>query len=391
MATILATAARSDNINQGGLPVSMEAYTQLMDQNSYLYLTLTRKLKAPMGVDQSKHEYRERRLIENFATVKTAQAAGVGDFKINEPTRIHVDDAIHFKGTMYLVTAVNTSTGQIDIVRAVDGSTATTVDAQVVGNIINLCGESHAEGEAIPSPYTTISEDKFDYVMQKDRVVGDTDIHQHIRHYDPREKGRFTDLKQAMIEYERERNLLYYVGESSREITTAGGRRRHICSGVFAKLTTNQIDISAGGPGFSEEMLSAIMGKTMYYGQSSQGKMGLFGNKAWNKISSWPKDSLRVDPNWQKWGIRVNRIITGYGDMMIGYDPVLSDKNGLGDRAVVLDTKQSTILFINGMPVRIFRDVTDRSDIHNTYDAISGTFGLQVKWEELGAQIKGIA
>lgn len=391
MPDIITTAARSDNINQGGLPVSMERYTALMDQNAYLYLTLTRKLKAPLAVGRTKHEYRARRLIENFATIKTAQNAGVADLKVNEPTRIHVDDIIHHTGTLYLVTAVNNTSGQIDIVRAVDGSTATTVAAQTVGQIINLCGESHAEGEAVPSPYTTTSEDKFDYVMQKDRVVGDTDIHQNIDHYDPKEKGRFTDLKQAYIEYQREENLLFYVGESSREIITASGRRRHVCSGLFAKLTTNQINLTGGGPGFSEELMSSLMGKTMYYGQSSSGKIGIFGNKPWNKISAWPKDSLRVDPNWEKWGIKINRLITGYGEMMLGFDPVLSDKNGLGDRGVILDAKQSTILFLQGLPVRIFRDITNPYDIHNTYDAISGTFGLQVKWEELGAQVKNVA
>jgi len=391
MPDIIATAARSDNINSGGLPLSMERYTAYMDQNSYLYLTITRRLKKALAVGRMKHEYRERRLIENYATVKTAQAAGVGDFKVNEPTRIHVDDAIHFKGTIYLVTAVNSSTGQIDIVRAVDGSTATTVDAQAVGDIVNITLEAHAEGEAVPSPYTTTSEDKYDYVMQSDRVVGDTDIHQSIDHYDPREKGRMSDLKQAYIEYERDRNLLYYVGESSREITTAGGRRRYICSGLFAKLVTNQINLGAGGPAFTEELMSAIMGKTMYWGQSSQGKIGIWGNKPWNKISSWPKSSLRVDPNWTKWGVKVNRIMTGYGEMLVGYDPVLSDKNGLGDRGVILDAKQSTLLHLRGLPVRIYRNITARDNIHNTYDAISGTFGLQLKWEELGAQVKGVA
>lgn len=382
-------AARSDNIDQSGLPVDMEKFTHLMDENSYLFLALTRKLRKSKPVDQMKHEYRERRLIENFVTCKTGQSAGASDFIVNEPLRVTVDRVLHFKGTLYLVTSVNTGTGAIGIVRASDGTTATTADDIAAGEILNVCLEAHAEGEAIPDPYTTTSEPKFDYVMQSDRVVKSSDIHDNIMHYDPREKGRFMDLKQAFIEYERDRNLLYYLGESSREVGSAGVRR-HVCSGLFAKLVTNQFDFSAAPGGFTEEIISQIMGATMYYGQSSQNKFLLGGNRPWNKISSWPKDKLRTTPLSRKWGLRLNLIMTAYGDMIVGYDPVLSEKNGLSDRFVVLDQKQCTLLHLRGLPVRIYRDIGARNDIHNTTDAISGSFGLQVLWEELGAQAEGV-
>jgi hypothetical protein len=231
--------------------------------------------------------------------------------------------------------------------------------------------------------------DVYDYLMQTDRIVQATDIEEAEAHYDPTEKLD-ADRRLAFIEYQRDRNMLFYVGQRAKEVTTASGRRRYCMGGVFEKFSENSFDLSQAGSGFTRETLSNILGATKYKGASSETKVALFGLNGWRAISSWPVDALRVSPNDKTWGVEINRILTGFGALDVGYDPVLSGENGLADRAIVFDGAHVRSMYLKTKPVRMLTNIGNTNDIHNTTDAITGTFGLQAKFPELHAQIQGI-
>lgn len=388
--TIIAGAVGTTDVNSLSHPIDMEPQLHLMDQSSFMYLTIMRKLRPSKGVKQLKHEYRERRLIPNFTTLSADFAAAAATIYVTDPTRVKVDKLIYLPktGDLYLVQSVNDATGAIGIVRATTG-TGTAITAGTAGDAVLSLLESHAEGEAVPAAYTNTSINKFDYVMQSDRAVESTDIEDAVEHYDEREKNRKIDLRQAFIEYERDEDLLHYVGQNSREIVSASGRRRHCMGGLFEKLVTNKIDLSAVGGVLTFETLVQVLGETKQFGQSSAYKVGIFGTNAWNAISAWPKDAIRTSILAKVWGMRINRLVTGYGDMEVTFDPVLSREHGLADRGVIIDPKQPQHLHLQGKKVMIYKNKGANEDIHNTKDVISGTFGQKLLWEELGAQIQG--
>jgi hypothetical protein len=387
--TVIDGAARSDNINLSGLPLDMESRTHLLDPNSYVFLALTRKFGAPILAKQMKHEYRERRLIPNFTTIAVADAAGQAHIEVTDYTRIKNDFLLYIPRTGELLLVQDASIdATVSIVRATTG-TGTLQYATVVGDKVIILSEAHAEGEAVPTAFTNQSSDVYDYIMQKDRCIEATDIEEAIQHYDPREK-RALDRKQAFIEYQRDRNVLYYVGKRTREIVSASGRRRHIMGGVFEKFTENQFDVSQGGAGFTRETIANILGATKYHGASSSTKMSLWGTNAWRSISSWPVNALQISPREKAWGVRINTILTGFGDLDVAYDPVLSAEKGLEDRGIVCDPAHIRPMRLQGLKVRMFLNINNASDIHNVKDAISGTFGLQARFNELHAQVEGI-
>lgn len=389
---VINDAVGTTDVNSLSHPIDMEKQTKLMDPTSYMYLTLMRKLRKSMGVKQMKHEYRQRRLIPNFTTIKTAQAVGAASITVDDPTRIKTDMLVFLPRTddLLLVQGVTDATGVCTIVKATTGN-GTLPHATVVGDKVVILLESHAEGEAVPAAYTTTSTNKFDYVMQSDRAVASTDIEDTVGHYDDRERKRRIDLKQAYIEYERDENVLHYVGQTAREIVSASGRRRHCMGGCFEKLVTNKIDLAFAGGILTFETCVQLVGETKKHGQSSAYKIGIWGTNGWNAISGWPKDSLRRNNVLEKkWGWRVNLLVTGYGDMNVLFDPVLSLERGLEDRAVILDPKMPQHLHLRNKRVKIYKNKGARADIHNTTDVISGTFGQKLEWEELGAQIEGI-
>ncbi|MCF7853634.1 MAG: hypothetical protein K9N51_02460 [Candidatus Pacebacteria bacterium] len=388
--SLISGAARTDNINASGQPLDMEAQTALLDPNSYRFLAIVRAIGSEIAADRMKHEYRERRLIPNFSEVTEAAAVGATTVKIKDYTRCHEDGLLYYPKTnqLTLITSSTFTTTSITQVLASDGSSGLT-SAIAAGDKVIIMPEAHAEGEAIPTAFTNDSVDVYDYLMQVDRVVQATDIEEAESHYDPTEKLD-ADRRLAFIEYQRDRNVLFYVGQRAKEVTTANGRRRYCMGGVFEKFSENNFDLSQAGSGFTRETLANILGATKYKGASSETKIALFGVNGWRAISSWPVDALRVSPNDKVWGVEINRILTGFGALDVGYDPVLSGENGLADRGIVFDGAHVKGMYLRTKPVRMLTNIGNTNDIHNTTDAITGTFGLQAKFPELHAQLQGI-
>lgn len=386
-------AARSDSINQNGLVVDMEPFIKLLDENSYWFEALTRKIGGGTETTKRwKHEFMTARLIPSYAIVSAASAANATTVFIAEYNRVK-DDFILFNTRskdLVRVSGVPTTTS-VTVTDAVTGTTPTAGKAWVAGDILVIMGEAHAEGEEVPAAYSSEPTNDFDYVMTKDRRIEVTIEEEAEQTYDPMKK-RARDRKMAWIMYKREQNLLFYLGKRAREIVSASptGARRHICGGLVEKLTENYTDCSQAQGGITLEFLSNILGSTKYHSAASEQKVFIAGNKAWSNISAWPREALRVSPNETTWGIAINRILTAHGSMDVGYDPMLNANNGLDDRFFIIDAAHVRQLTMQGLPIRMITDIPNLSTTHKKVDAITGTFGLQVAYPELHASGAGV-
>jgi len=85
-------AARSDSINQNGLIVDMEPYIKLLDEDSYFFEALTRKLGGGTETTKRwKHEFMTARLIPSYALVSAVSAANATTVYIAEYDRVKDD------------------------------------------------------------------------------------------------------------------------------------------------------------------------------------------------------------------------------------------------------------------------------------------------------------
>lgn len=385
---IIDGAARSDNILQGGLPVDMEEMTTLLDPNAYPFEAISRQVNKKEECDQMKHEYREKRLIPRFTELTAAAAAGASAITVDDYTRIKTDDILFIPSTgdVFLVQDANIDE-TVTVVPAADG-TGTIPNAIANGAKVVILGESHAEGETTPTAWSNEPISKYNYIMQKDKTVTVTDIEEAIKHYG-NEKKRDTDRRDKWIEYKKEQNLLYYVATGSREVTSASGPRRHVCSGLLERITENVEDAGSASDGLTLDTIANMIGITKRPGGSSDKKLTIVGVNGQMAISAWPREKLQVSVLEKKWGIRVNSLITGFGDTDILYDPILNEEYGLEGMLFCLDMKFIKQLYLRTMPVRLFADIAT-GNIHQKLDAITGTFGLQVKGDELHGRIYGI-
>jgi hypothetical protein len=387
--TIINGAQRSDSINQDSLVIDMEKNTALLDPDSWIFRALVRAFGPEASCMRRDHKYRERRLIPNFTSVSTAGAVGATSIYLADYDRVKNDFLLYVPDTQDLLLVQDASIGEdVNIVSALTG-TGGLATAVTVGMKVVILGEAHAEGEDIPTAYTNDSIDDYDYIEQMDRVVQATDVEEAEEHSDATEKLA-QDRRLAMIEYEQFIDLKYYVGKRGRENTTGSGYR-YFMGGVFEKFTENSINFGGSAGGFTLAGLSNVLGNTKYHGASSSTKIFLVGSLGYAAICSWPVNSLRISPRDKTWGVKLDSVLTGHGECMIGYDPVLSADRGLAGKGVLIDSKWIKSLYLQSLPVRMLTNIQNPQSIHSRIDAITGTFGLQVKFNELHAQMKGLA
>lgn len=394
--TVRDGALRADTVNTSGIPIDMEKATKRLMPSSYTTRAMVRKFGKTIIAKDMEHKFRERRPIPHWTTIAVADAKGQTNIEVADPTYIHNDQVLWIvrngEVQMQLLVQDASINATVDVVdfRGTTGSGTIPV-ATEVNDIVVIGPELHAEGEAVPAAYTNISVTVSDYLLQMDRAIKKTDIEAHIGHYDEREKKLATDLKVAWVEEQAKLNLALYMATETKETTSASGPTRYAFHGLFNRLSENVQNFSGVGSGFTVQALQEVLRLTKDNAPTGGSKVLVAGVNINNHISSWPDGSIRVSPNSKKWGINIRTIATQYDAIGVVYDNVLSERHGISDRGVILDTTHIRQMHLQGLKIRAYFNIQATRDIHNMEHAISGTWGIQTSALEAFAQIKGVS
>lgn len=394
--TVRNGALRTDTINTSGIPIDMEARTKKLVPAQYTTRTLVGKFGASVAAKDMTHKFRERRPIPNWTTIAVADAAGQAHIEVADPTYIKNDVVLWVvragERIMQLLVQDASIDATVDVVNFTGTTGSGTIPAATqVGDIVVIGNEAHAEGEDVPTAYTNITVDMYDYLMQIDRSVKKTDIESNIDHYDDEEKKLVADLAMAWVEEKQKQNLGMWLGAETREVTSAGGARRYQVKGLIDRLTENVSDYSGVGDGFTLQAIQEDLRVCKDASPMNSEKFLIAGVAANNAISAFPEGSIRVDPRSETWGIAINKIRTQYGDLPVTYDNTLTSKYGLEGRAAILEKAYLRMMHLQGLPLRAFYNITNARDIHNIENCISGTWGVQHCFTETMVMMKGIS
>jgi hypothetical protein len=370
-------------------PIDMEPMLNLLeDTRNANFEKISRKIGPKVAKKRMRFDWRRRELMPLFCTVTVADAAGQTHIEVDNFGYIHRDALLYNTRTHELLlnnedaaVAPNATVEIRSYTHATPG-TASLVRATQVGDVINILSEAHAEGEDVPEAFRTESTETFDYIMQTDRRGSDiSDIAIAEETYDPRGERQLNN-KLALIEYMRHMNLLFYLSQSTREVLSASGPRRHAMAGLREKIVSNRMSFAGVGAGLTPQAIGEALRATIYQGRASS-KIAMAGQYAVAAMSNWPVGSVQVSPREKEWGYNIKRILTPHGDLDVSYDPVLTATNGLADIMVILDSANVRQVFLQTMGLKIIKKVSNLSTTHRIVDAVTGTFGMQMKFEEL--------
>jgi hypothetical protein len=185
-------------------------------------------------------------------------------------------------------------------------------------------------------------------------------------------------------------NLLFYVSQSTREVITASGVRRHALGGLFQKIVTNRSSVAGGGGGLTPATLGEVLRQMTRHGASNMSKLFMAGQNAIASASAWPVGTVQTSPRNTEWGYNIRTCITPYGDIDFVQDPVLTKEYGLQDKLVGLDLEKVRQTYLRSMGMQLYQKVANLSGIHRIVDAITLTAGLQLHNEELFCLLEDI-
>ncbi len=389
---VLNAKLRADLIAAQKIPVYMDPQISFEDESSFRFESLLRRMNGSQSVKNMKFEWMESALYPNIMVALGDQSVGT-TITVDHPEYAHQDQLVYNTRTheLYLMNENTGGTSTASAITVVNHAAGTGNFSTAVkdGDILLILPEAHAEGEEVPEGYSAKPRFLYGYVMQHSMSTGKyTDIAKGAEEYG--EKQLMINRREKWFEYKRAKNLLLYLGQRNLETTSAGGPRRYTSGGLRNSIVSNRIDFSGVGGGFNMAAIAELMRKTTEKGAASDTKVGIAGQNAWLSVSSLPANVIRTTQDKTSWGWVINRLITPFGNLALEYDPVLCASNGLADVMVLLDMKHIQLVHYADLADRMYLDVTEKRDIHNMEDLISGTFGLKLKQETFHAWGYGI-
>jgi hypothetical protein len=379
-------------------PIDMEPMLHLLEPGRNAnFEKILRKISNKVAKSRMKFEWRRRDLTPNTCKVTAVNAVGDTAITVDHFEYIHRDVLLFNTRTneLYICNedagvAPNTTVEVRSYSHGTPGTAAITT-ATAVGDIIVILPEAHAEGENFPEVWRTEDVADYDYIMEIARRGAQiTNIAENEAEYDTRGQ-RNLDNKLAMIELMRDINLLFYLSQTTREVLSAAGPRRHAMGGMRQKIVTNRLSMAGVQGGFTSQFVGEILRKTKYQGVASQTKIAMAGQAAIAAMSAWPVGSVQTSPRDKEWGFDVKTIITPHGNLDVSYDPALTADNGLGDVLLIFDPAHVRQVYLQNTGMRVIKKVSDLSTSFVVVDGVTGTFGLQTLFEELHAWIEDIS
>ena len=390
--SILTGNVRTDQILAIKVPVNMRETIDVLDAERAYFEYLTRQFKKMKGIDSMKYEFMEMRSYPFIMTCNAITAAGQTAVSVDNPSYAHTDQLIYNTRTkeFYLMNEVIggvAAAGKITVLNQQAGTGGITT-ATAVGDVLQIGPESHAEGEAIPAAYSNKPDARFTYLFQHDKRRANTDIMRLSKEYGTPQL--ILDRKQFWVDEMRALAMMLYTGKQVREVVSASGLRRHAMSGIMEQITTNVIDYDNVPGAMTLASIGEALRLTMNHSASSTTKVGVSGQNGWSSISAMPASAIRTTVNETAWGKKLNTLITPFGTLSIGYDPMLCNEWGMADRFFILDPGYVERLYLTGAETHLVLNIQASDDIHNQVDVITGTDGIRLGLEELHAQCENI-
>ena len=392
--TIVEGFFRAESGNASDRPLDMEPRLVELDgkRDPDLEMAL-RKIGDRVAKKRMKFEWRNLKKLPTTCKVTVVDAAGQSHIEVDDFAYIHRDALLFNNRTneLYLCNedAAVAPNATVEIL-SYTNSAGTLFYATAVGDVINIIHESHAEGEEFPEAFRMQSTDDFDYIMEIARRGADiSNIAVNEDMYDTRGQ-RAIDNKNSMIDMMEAINRLFYVSQTTREVISASGPRRHALGGLRQKIVTNRQSLAGVPAGLTPQTIGEILRETKKHTSSGRNKLALAGQYSIQAMSAWPVGSVQVSPREKEWGYDVKRIITPHGNLDVQFDKALTADYGMADVMVIIDPKNIRQVYLQNSGMRVLKKLSSLSTAFKIVDGITTTVGLQTKNEANFAWIEDI-
>jgi hypothetical protein len=344
-------------------------------------LTALLSMAGSEGTDSSTFNWWEKGLI-SFSTTLTADNADVNAVSIEVADSSMFGDAQQlFNPRTNEVMLVNGDPANATHVTVVRGSAGSTKVALLTGDVLFVIGTVYAEGTGSGKAIYTGPGKQYNYTQIFKRSV---EITESANKETTRTGNKYEDMKEETLrQYSTDTEMAYLFGKRH-EDTGANGKPRRWSGGLDTHfIATNRFD--AVGT-MTKTLWNNWMEQLFAYG--SEERLLLAGRSFIRYIHEMIQANTQYQiANETVYGVKLQRIITPYGDLLLKRHPLFSGSNYLRGYGIALD--------VPNIKERTFREMTFKENVQDNdadekKDMFIGEHGLEVNHEKTHAVFENI-
>lgn len=153
------------------------------------------------------------------------------------------------------------------------------------------------------------------------------------------------EMRKKLVEHKRGMNSAFLFG--TKGSTTVNGKPVRTCDGLNTIISTNVKD---GGGTLTQKVFDDYLDVSFRYGSTE--KIGVFSSKIMQAIHYWAKDKVRITTETTDWGLKLNRMTTPFGDLILVLDRMLEhppgSTAGFGGSGYVIDKANISYRYLRG-------------------------------------------
>lgn len=356
-----------------------------------MFASLEGKIK---GIQQTKYEHFEddyqNEWVQNSTTVSsttgstTLLAVDATQWVPGELYTVFQDPTVGSSHENFRVTAVDTGTNVITVVRAVQGTTILAIPA---GGYILRSGAAYSEGAGMPTGRSTIpvgytsGPQVFRRACQPISMIAAT-----TKNYANEGKGeRNFQHAKVMVEIKKLINRAFFFGKYQYDTTGDADGAILYTEGIKSRISTNVFNM---GGTMSERGFAAVMEQAFVYG--SPEKTMVCAPIYASAIDAWAGDKLIIEQGETTYGLKIMTWISPHGTLKILVDKSLTGNGrygvtGAGHMAFILDMDELYPFYLNGNGIshniQVWLDrIKDGKTVYR--DEVYCAYGLKLKHEK---------
>lgn len=308
MPTILRDLITTPQLNQDMVAIDMEKTISMLENPPSILYSIDRLYSGSEPLSTHKFEWFE----DDYIPSTTAVATTVGN---NSGTSLVVDDASifvpndtfvvgGFGGERLLVTAVNTGTNTLTVVRGYGSTSAASI---LEDTTIIKVGDVNPLGGDLLVGLSTVPVTKYNYAQIFKETVSVDRSSESSRMYSggtPMYEQEIRGLEHMMQKID---NAFIFGQLKSDDANFT--KRAYSAAGIDSFISTNRYDVSGA---ISQTAFEAWAFDTaLQYG--SENKICVLGSILSKAVASWYKTDLQLNPEYQKLGVKVMSYVTPDG------------------------------------------------------------------------------
>lgn len=348
--------------NGGRLVVDMREEIAQLEPNDSPFITFLRASKKNTRVvENPKFEWLEDQLLANGSEAAANVAASATSVSVVDGSVFRAGDVIRIGTEQALVTAVSGNTLTITPNFGTEARSA----AFASGGMIYIIGKAYPENSTSPNAISTQVAEKFNYTQIFRTPIELSRTADKTKMYGGNDRGYQRSM--ALLDHKRDIAKAFYMGTryfANDHVTRTTG-------GLFSFLSQAQAFSPGSGSGdvnltyFNFDQYVAQ--KVFRYG--SREKMLFAGPRLSTAINKWAMDKVVTDMSTEKaFGMRVKKLNTSYGDLIVVYDPLFADL-GCPDYGVIVDTSNVRYVHVKDSDTKLYTNIqeNDRDGIKDEY------------------------